>query len=465
MIDVTHTDSFIIRQHFSKENRKDTDSAPFAKSLEDASKKSNNRREVTGNTADEPLKGQSRKEWAHQRSRADSKRKTEDHVQNDSPDVDNPEQDQTIEAEHHLLMWFFNMPEELIAVVDLPTEENTMIPEETMKSILLWMQSMPEVDNLPEELTAIISRMQELLQAQNDLSQVELSTDEKTDFIAFLAQMKSIIETMLEDVAPKASAEQEEVATLVVADTVSKDTLVEADAKKEVPKQSEVQLLNEISTDKGTPTEVLTTNLSDHHFSKKEFSPSDTPVELTAQEQSNETVIPFSLAQIDTLLQQNVLINELDQQQTQIQQEVLQQVIDKIQVTHGANQSFVTLHLVPEHLGKLTIQLTSDLQQGMTARIYAETPYAKEMIESNFGQLKDALSGKGVNLTAMEVFVGQDPESSEKQREFQYQQARAQRRRGSKIANVSNTERTTLISEVPIVNNPYVLTEGFDQLG
>jgi len=465
MIDVTNTDSFNIRQHSSKDTRKDAGPAPFAKSLEVASKKANNRRETHGRTADDPVKGQGRKEWTHQRSRAESKSRTDDNLQNNSPDLAHPEQDQSVGAEYNLLMWFFDMPVELNELIDLPTEENTLISEETMKNILLWMQSMPEVDNLPEELTAITDKMKELLQAQKELSQISLSTDKKTEITTLLSQMNSIIEMISKEATSKESAAQEAVATLVAGGVADMNTLTETDTKYETTKQSEVAFLRAFSTGEGTPTEDLTKDFSDQHFSKKDFNPSDTSTEFIVQEQPNETVIPFSLAQIDTLLQQNTMLNELNQQHSQIQQEVLQQVIDKIQVTQGTDQSFVTLHLVPEHLGKLTIQLTSDLQQGMTARIYAETPHAKEMIESNFGQLKDALSGKGVNLTALEVFVGQDPESSEKQREFQYEQAKAQRRRGSRIDKASNTGQTAIINEMPMVNNPYVQTEGFDQLG
>jgi flagellar hook-length control protein FliK len=177
-----------------------------------------------------------------------------------------------------------------------------------------------------------------------------------------------------------------------------------------------------------------------------------------------DPVPPFNPAQIETLLNSSQFIQHLNHQNEQLQQNVLQQVFQKIQVIQGAAQSLVTMQLVPEHLGKLTIHLTTNQQHDVTAKIYAQTPHAKEMIESSFGQLRDALSGKGVNLSSLEVFVGQDPGTSERQRAFQFQQSRSRRRNHKEAESVPVAALQSLPPHLTTLN-PYTRTDGFNQLG
>ncbi len=477
MIEVAYLDSTSSNQQPVKEMRSFQDPTAFAEKLKEASHKTNNRRQTTGKRTEELEKGENRKVWAQERSRADQTNQREKATSDSKESIEDPDQtdqDEAVKSGHSMLMWLLDMPEELNDLSGLSLEKDVVISEDTVKDILLWMQSMTELKNLPEELKELAERLTALLKSQNGLVMPSLTTEEKGDVEAFLAKVESMTKSLMETfstVITKSNSEHQEVVmqSRVAAEVISENAPADTTRVRETPVKTDVEVIKESTLDDNQITKDMLAHSLDNQSSEnqskeKEFASQVKPEQIITQEQSKEGVIPFSLAQIESMLQQNTMIKEVNQQQTQIQQNVLQQIVDKIQVTHGTNQSFVSLQLAPEHLGKLTIQLTSDLQQGMTAKIYAETPQAKEMIESNFGQLKDALSGKGVNLTALEVFVGQDPESSEKQREFQYQQARAQRRRGSKIASV-NAGQTALINELSTVDNPYVQSEGFDQVG
>ncbi|SMP47238.1 flagellar hook-length control protein FliK [Anoxynatronum buryatiense] len=195
----------------------------------------------------------------------------------------------------------------------------------------------------------------------------------------------------------------------------------------------------------------------------KEQRQSPEPASVTINHQG-ETLVQMTPNQVELWLSQNSFVQELDHQKEHLQQDVTQQLMQKIQVIHSKNESQVTMQLIPENLGKLTIQLVANQQNGLTARIYAETQQARDLIESNFGQLRDALSGKGVNLSGLEVFVGQDPESSDKQRAFQFQQAR-QRRRLNKAEMSEGVSGLTTAAVQMESHNPYLTTGGFDQVG
>ncbi|RQD68212.1 MAG: flagellar hook-length control protein FliK [Tindallia sp. MSAO_Bac2] len=176
-----------------------------------------------------------------------------------------------------------------------------------------------------------------------------------------------------------------------------------------------------------------------------------------------EVMMPFQ--EIEALLEKNLqLAEEVKMEKTELHQRVMEDLVTNISMIHEKGESRVHMQLIPEHLGKLIIQLTN--QDGnMTARIFAETSYARDMIENNFDQLKEALSSKGVNITQLEVFVGKDPEAYEKQREFQYQMNKGKRKRASIEDEGSAGQVVGKINPSVISTNPYLSVEGFDQLG
>jgi flagellar hook-length control protein FliK len=61
-----------------------------------------------------------------------------------------------------------------------------------------------------------------------------------------------------------------------------------------------------------------------------------------------------------------------------------------------------TVTLYPEHLGKLVISVSRG-EQGLTAQLTAETQKAKDLLESNLGQLKHDCAGRGIPLTQIDI--------------------------------------------------------------
>jgi len=73
-------------------------------------------------------------------------------------------------------------------------------------------------------------------------------------------------------------------------------------------------------------------------------------------------------------------------------------------LTSGRGASSVTLQLEPEHLGRLRV--TISLNEGTVhARIVAESPLVRQMLENHSSLLHQALQERGLQLGALQVFV------------------------------------------------------------
>lgn len=466
MINATLMGTLINRQESRSEPRRPEPSSQFAKVLDAKSRGSDNRREETGRFAEDPIHGTGRREWAHQRTRGNMGSKNRNLENEDLAEGTGIGKEQMELTEPPIDVWFpelATVQDQLIALID---EETVEIPLEMLNELERLLQSVDGQQPLMDQMKLVSDQLDQLINALEEVSDSISQSQPDQNLNLLIEGLKRLMDESTSIVQREQYGSKKELPE------TSGETIVQTvkmpqdvDTKTISSEQSHSNIYN---------TEVVgleATDLKDHPGSsdtqpdQKEFASTEKSMVEVIDNKVSEEVIPFSLHQIESLLNQNPLIQGLDQQKELLQQSVLQQVLDKIQVVHGTNQSFVTMHLIPEHLGKLTIQLATDLQQGMTARIYAETAHAKEMIESNFGQLKDALSGKGVNLTSMEVFVGQDPESSEKQREFHYQQALSQRRKAGKRSGIAGIGTQMVTEQITATINPYIKSEGFDQLG
>lgn len=84
--------------------------------------------------------------------------------------------------------------------------------------------------------------------------------------------------------------------------------------------------------------------------------------------------------------------------------EVISQIMEKMKTTVKQDMSEVKILLRPEHLGEVSLKIAT--QNGIvTAQFTAENQKVKEIIESNFNQLKDMLLEKGIDVGNLEVDV------------------------------------------------------------
>ncbi len=87
--------------------------------------------------------------------------------------------------------------------------------------------------------------------------------------------------------------------------------------------------------------------------------------------------------------------------------EILKQIVDKASVVLSKDKAEMIVDLKPDHLGKLSLKVVTE-RGIMTAQIMAENQQVKQIIESNFNVLRDALEKQGITVQQFSVSVGQD---------------------------------------------------------
>ena len=469
VINTTFMDAISVGRDQVPAGKKQQESGQFAAIFNQAAQPAKGRREITEQAMERPEPGVGRRDWGQQRSRAEGSKERSAFVtkdqRNNSPKAEDPLQ----ELDEVIVQWIQQLSADAAGLLGELASGELLLTEEVKDLLIQWLEVAPKLDEIQPQLKSVIEDIMMMLQT------IELPSEENEEqqyaFARLILQFNDELNKFSSaDIKtdPQLHLEktlQEKVESIDVSGIRQNEHSAEVKQSQDQPPDVTQKTPLPVTSEMPSYDQDQAGNRDQTRGQEQTESKMTLISTASENQEQTETVIPFSLHQIDSLLHQNTLIQELDQQKSTLQQDIFQQVVQKIQVLQGANENFVTMHLVPEHLGKLTIQLTADSQQMMTARIYAETPLAKELIESNFGQLKDALSGKGVNLTTLEVFVGQDPESSEKQREFHYQQARAKRGKPFKISDAERGIEAAVLSESISGVNPYLKNDGFDRLG
>ena len=143
----------------------------------------------------------------------------------------------------------------------------------------------------------------------------------------------------------------------------------------------------------------------------------------------------------------------LDKTQNISKEELFSQIIENSKVIENQDFSEIRIQLKPDSLGKLTIRLIMEKGE-MTAKFIAENHRVKESIESNFSELKDSLSQKGINIQNLSVSVGQ-------QGTWQYENKnlRAWKNDIKRSGYIGDAD-LELEGETSAYRNPYSLNQG-----
>jgi flagellar hook-length control protein FliK len=85
--------------------------------------------------------------------------------------------------------------------------------------------------------------------------------------------------------------------------------------------------------------------------------------------------------------------------------DTLNQIVQKAVLSLKNGHNEVRIDLKPDFLGHIRMQIITESQQ-VAVRIYAESPFVKDMLESNLHQLKSELQAQGLVIDELEVSVG-----------------------------------------------------------
>lgn len=135
--------------------------------------------------------------------------------------------------------------------------------------------------------------------------------------------------------------------------------------------------------------------------------------------------------------------------------DVIAQIMEKLKVSVKPDLSEVKILLRPEQLGEVSLKIAT--QNGIiTAQFVAESQKVKEIIESNFNQLRDMLSEQGVDVGALEVNVSNSDEEKTTYNMFEQNSEKGEKRVNDLIENSFEKEeliREKEIKEEHIINS------------
>lgn len=99
--------------------------------------------------------------------------------------------------------------------------------------------------------------------------------------------------------------------------------------------------------------------------------------------------------------------------------DIINQIVKKAELIIREDQPEMRMQLEPENLGKLTLKVA--VERGLViAKFTAESYEVKEIIESNFNQLREMLQEKGIGVESFSVSVGNESKEFSNQRSSFY---------------------------------------------
>jgi flagellar hook-length control protein FliK len=93
-----------------------------------------------------------------------------------------------------------------------------------------------------------------------------------------------------------------------------------------------------------------------------------------------------------------------------MQSDVIRQIVQRMTLHSRGNQSTMTIHLKPEFLGQVQMEVSTEHQQ-VTVRMATESMAVKHMVEQGLQHLKSELQQQGLHVHKFDVFVANDNES------------------------------------------------------
>ena len=177
-------------------------------------------------------------------------------------------------------------------------------------------------------------------------------------------------------------------------------------------------------------------------------------LESVVKQSDNEEI--FSISEVNS----NTKVFNASLPKTQVLKnintsDVIAQIMEKLKVSVKPDLSEVKILLRPEQLGEVSLKIAT--QNGIvTAQFIAESQKVKEIIESNFNQLRDMLSEQGVDVGALEVNVSNSDEEKTTYNMFGQNSEKGEKRINDLIENSFEKEeliREKEIKEEHIINS------------
>ena len=316
-----------------------------------------------------------------------------------------------------------------------------------------------EVLNItPEELKAALEAIGlniEDLTDRNNVAQLILSLNGSSDISDMLVD-NGMLETFNElndfiaETLSEAGMSANEFKDLIAADreaAVVSETVQTADTEPEEElkvkaddEESFAPVAQETSKEPEITIETESTG-NENGSALAEKTDRDTSVKSSGRDQTNVSLAENFVRNLEMAVEST---QEVDGNIPDVR-EIVYQVVERIRVSISPENTSMEMHLNPENLGRVSINITSKAGV-MTATINTENRQAREAIESQLQILKENIEAKGIRVEAVEVRISDfnfaDSKNSESSTENQNGERSGNRRRTGGIGAVETDEIT-----------------------
>ncbi len=166
-------------------------------------------------------------------------------------------------------------------------------------------------------------------------------------------------------------------------------------------------------------------------------------------------------AQVNLGAKAEAALDEIKGENVQIEaREIIEQIVNRAEISLKEGKSEIKLQLMPENLGSVFVKISME-KGSMSAKVYAENLQVKELIDNNLNQLRINLGEKGINVSSLEVSVGQDPHDFHRQQTYYQHQSKLKRLTNERI---NQRVMGVMYQESSQPLNPYVIESNFDGL-
>jgi len=88
-------------------------------------------------------------------------------------------------------------------------------------------------------------------------------------------------------------------------------------------------------------------------------------------------------------------------------QEVLDQIIDRLETAANGSEKQISVRLKPEYLGEMVIKIYTN-QDEVRAQMFIKNDFTRDIIQLNVAELKKQVAQQGINLTEVDFYDMQD---------------------------------------------------------
>ena len=331
--------------------------------------------------------------------------------------------------------------------------EAIQVPPEVVYATLEELEIKPEELAKPPEANKYL---QAVLKVETPVEVLTMPEYQDT-----LNQLTEAVVEILETQTPaEAKPNLEKLQGLVVTIDEEKNLVVAlSEEELKVEAVAEEDELAEMLDKDNAGNRQASTNESQAFKPAQQYVETEAPVVAEAPEvllQDTQSVNPNLVASPATLAAQQIATinatNEIAAAAKTDPTQVMEQIMSKVKTVSAENFAELRINLKPEHLGDVTLRIA--VQNGIVMAMFvAESQRVKEIIESNFNLLRDALAEQGIEVG--DLFVSVNSEDAEEQmNQYMKAQQEAMRRlqRAAGLTGEAEVEEEPVEEEIKMNN-------------